>query len=104
MTKRQRRPTFPGEILYEEFLIPLEISQRELADHIGCDYKVINRIINERSRVTPEMALKLAECFETTPDFWMNAQMAVDLWSAPRKRKIPSLLKKRRTRSSGYPR
>nr|NGX32240.1 hypothetical protein [Candidatus Anoxychlamydiales bacterium] len=45
MTQHRRKPTFPGEIIYEEFLLPLEITQKELADHIKCDYKVINRII-----------------------------------------------------------
>jgi addiction module HigA family antidote len=58
----------------------LGISQRVLADHLGCDYKVINRIINERASVTPEMAVKLAAAFKTTPDFWLNAQIALDLW------------------------
>ncbi len=99
MKRTQRKPTTPGEILYEEFLVPLEISQRELAEHIGCDVKVINRIVNEKSRVTPQIALKLSQSFETTPDFWLNAQMAVDLWRAPRKKNIPSMLRRRRTRT-----
>lgn len=77
---RNRKPTSPGEILQEEFLKPLKITQKALANHLGCDYKVINRIINERSSLTPEIATKLAMAFETTPDFWMNAQIAVDLW------------------------
>jgi len=68
-----RKPTSPGEILKEEFLRPLGISQRELADHIDCDYKVINRIINEKAAISPEMAMRLALAFETTPEFWMNA-------------------------------
>ncbi len=76
----QRKPTSPGEILIEEFLIPLKMSQKELAEHLNCDYKVINRIINEQASVTPEMAIKLASAFNTTPDFWLNAQMAMDLW------------------------
>ncbi|HEU63838.1 MAG TPA: addiction module antidote protein, HigA family [Chlamydiae bacterium] len=99
MTQHRRKPTFPGEIIFEEFLLPLEITQKELADHIKCDYKVINRIINEKSRVTPEMAIRLAQAFETTPDFWLNAQQAVDIWlSSSKKRKIPSLIRKRRRR------
>ena len=76
----QRKPTSPGEILIVEFLIPLKMSQKELAEHLNCDYKVINRIINEQASVTPEMAIKLASAFNTTPDFWLNAQMAMDLW------------------------
>jgi len=88
----KRKPTTPGEILNEEFLRPLDLTQRELADHIDCDYKVINRIVNERAGVTPEVALKLAAAFETTPDFWLNAQMAVDLWKLRmQKLKIRSL-------------
>lgn len=75
----KRKPTSPGEILNEEFLKPLGITQKDLAEHLGCDYKVINRVINEKASVTPEMAIKLAAAFNTTPDFWLNAQMAIDL-------------------------
>lgn len=92
----KRKPTSPGEILIEEFLKPLGLSQRELADHLNCDYKVINRICNERASVTPEMAVKLAAAFKTTPDFWLNAQMAVDLWSLKsQKTKIRPLVRSR---------
>jgi antitoxin HigA-1 len=93
----QRKPTSPGELLLEEFLMPLGLSQRELADHPHCDYKVINRIVNEQASVTPEMATRLAAAFETTPDFWLNAQMAMDLWSLRSKKpKISPLIKTRR--------
>ena len=92
----QRKPTSPGEILVEEFLIPLKISQRELAEHLKCDYKVINRIVNEQTSVTPEMAIKLAAAFNTTPDFWLNAQMATDLWELRSKKpKIRPLIRTR---------
>jgi addiction module HigA family antidote len=75
-------------------LIPLGLSQKELALHLGCDYKVINRIINEQTSVTPEMATKLAAAFNTTPDFWLNAQMAMDLWSLRTKKpKIRPLIR-----------
>jgi len=74
----KRKPTSPGEILLEEFLIPLGLSPKELAMRLGCDYKIITRIINEQTSVTPEMAAKLAAVFNTTPDFWLNAQMAMD--------------------------
>ncbi len=88
-----RKPTSPGEILYEEFLIPLEITQKELADHLQCDYKVINRIVNEKASVSPEMAIKLAAAFNTSPSFWLNAQMAIDLWKLRTKQsRISSLL------------
>lgn len=93
----KRKPTTPGEILNEEFLKPLGLSQKKIANHLSCDYKVINRIINERASVTPEMAIKLATAFETTPDFWLNAQMAVDLWSLrTQKSKIRAKIRPRR--------
>lgn len=80
--KLARRPTSPGELLAEEFLAPLKMTQRELAEHIGHDVKVINRIVNGRAAVTASMALKLAAAFETTAEFWLNAQKAVDLFEA----------------------
>jgi addiction module HigA family antidote len=79
---REREPTTPGEILSEELLIPLGITQKQLADHLGCDVKVVNRIVNGRSAVSTEVAMKLGAAFRTTPDFWLNAQKAVDLWEA----------------------
>jgi addiction module HigA family antidote len=85
-----REPTPPGEILDEEFLKPLGLTQKQLADHIGCDVKVINRIINNRSSVSAEMAVKLASAFQTSPEFWLNAQQAVDVYRARQKvMKIP---------------
>ena len=89
--KRRREPTTPGEVLREEFLIPLGMTQKELADHIGCDVKVINRIVNDRTSVSAEMALKLGATFVTSPEFWLNAQKAVDLYRAGnRVAKLPS--------------
>jgi antitoxin HigA-1 len=78
----KRKPTTPGEILNEEFLIPMGLTQRELAEHIDCDIKVINRLVNGRCMLTAEMAVKLAATFNTTVDFWMTAQMAVDVYNA----------------------
>ena len=78
----RRKPTTPGEILREEFLVPLGISQKEFANHLGCDIKVVNRIVNGRSAVTAEMALKLGAALRTSPEFWLNAQKAVDLHRA----------------------
>ena len=80
--RRQRAPTSPGEILREEFLVPLSMTQKQLGDHLGCDVKVINRIVNGRTSVSAEMALKLGAAFRTTADFWLNAQKAVDLHRA----------------------
>lgn len=97
MKAMSRKPTSPGEILNEEFLVPMGLTQKELAEHIGCDIKVINRIINERTSVTAEMALKLSSAFKTTPDFWLNAQKAVDIYDASRTlTKLPTPLLKRK--------
>ena len=93
MTQRRREPTSPGEILREEFLVPLDLTQKQLADHLGCDVKVINRIVNGRTSVTAEMALKLGAAFRTTPEFWLNAQKAVDVYHATRRvRPLPKAL------------
>lgn len=83
---REREPTTPGEILREEFLIPLGITQKQLAGHLGCDVKVVNRIVNGRSAVSTEVAMKLGAAFRTSPDFWLNAQKAVDLWEASQRK------------------
>jgi len=80
MWKYNREPTPPGEILNVEFLKPLKLTQKQCADHLGVDVKVINRICNAKSSITPIMAVKLASAFGTTPEFWLNAQIATDLW------------------------
>ncbi|MEM7584474.1 MAG: HigA family addiction module antitoxin [Acidobacteriota bacterium] len=82
---RRRQPTTPGEILREEYLIPLGMTQKQLADHLCVDLKVVNRIVNGRTSVSAEMALKLGATFRTTPEFWLNAQKAVDLFKAAHK-------------------
>jgi len=78
--KLERAPTTPGEILQEEFLEPLGITQKQLADHIGCDVKVINRLVNGHTRLGAALAIRLAAALRTTPDFWLNAQKEVDLF------------------------
>ncbi len=83
-TRRTRPPTTPGEILRDEYLVPLGMSQRQLADHLRCDVKVVNRIVNGRTAVTADMALRLGAAFGTTADFWLNAQQACDLHRAAR--------------------
>jgi antitoxin HigA-1 len=80
--KFKRRPTSPGEILKEEFLLPLGLTQKIVADHIEVDIKVINRLVNGKTTISPALALKLAAAFDTTPEFWLNAQLAVDLYDA----------------------
>lgn len=81
----RRAPTTPGEILHEEFLKPLGMTQAQLAAHLGCDVKVVNRIVNGRSAVTAEMAIRLGAAFRMSPEFWLNAQQAVDIYEASRR-------------------
>ena len=77
-----RPPTTPGEILEEEFLKPLGLTQKQLADHISCDVKVVNRIVNNKTSVTAEMAVKQTSAFNTSPQSWLNAQQALDIYKA----------------------
>ena len=77
-----REPTHPGEMLLEEFLIPMGITQRELAKEIHVPYQRINEIINKRRGVTPSTALRLAKFFGVSEDFWMNLQLRSDIYKA----------------------
>ncbi len=74
------KPTSVGEMLKEEFLLPLGLTQKEFAEHLGMEVKAINRLVNGRTSITPLLALKMASALGTTPEFWMNLQMATDLW------------------------
>ena len=77
-----RPPTHPGEMLLEEFLKPLGISQRQLAKAIPLPYRQVNEIINTRRRVTPAIALRLTRFAGMSVGFWLNLQMAWDLYHA----------------------
>jgi antitoxin HigA-1 len=90
MYELKRRPTTPGEILKEEFLIPRGMTQVELAGRIGVPLQRVNSIIGGRRAVTAETAILLARVFKTTPEFWMNLQTAVDLWEARQRLKAAS--------------
>ena len=75
----QRNPTHPGEMLREDFLPEYNLTVSSLAKAIGVSRQSINELLRERRRVTPEMALRLARLFGNSPEFWLNAQRAVDL-------------------------
>jgi antitoxin HigA-1 len=77
-----RMPTHPGEMLREEFLLPMGITQRELANGIQVPYQRINELINGKRGVTPSTALRLEKYFGTTAGFWMNLQLRWDLYRA----------------------
>jgi antitoxin HigA-1 len=77
-----RTPTHPGEMLSEEFLKPMSLTQRQLADAIHVPYQRINEIVNGRRGVTPSTALRLSKFFGVSPDFWLNLQLRWDLYFA----------------------
>ena len=77
-----REPTHPGEMLYEEFLEPFELSQTEVAERMGISFVRLNEIVNGRRGITASTALRLAKFFGTTPGFWMNLQQRWDLYFA----------------------
>ncbi|NEP16019.1 MAG: HigA family addiction module antidote protein [Leptolyngbya sp. SIO4C1] len=77
-----RTPTHPGEMLLEEFLSPMEITQRELAEAIHVPYQRINEIVNGHRGMTPSTALRLAKYFGMSADFWMTLQLRWDLYHA----------------------
>ncbi len=77
-----REPTHPGEMLREEFLVPMEITQRELAVAIHVPYQRVNELVNQKRGVTPSTALRLGKFFGVSPDFWLNLQMRWELSKA----------------------
>ena len=77
-----REPTHPGEMLREEFLLPMEISQRDLADAIHVPYQRVNELINKKRGITPSTALRLAKFFGVSADYWLNLQIRCDLYKA----------------------
>jgi addiction module HigA family antidote len=84
MIPKNRRPTSPGEVLREEFLGPLKMTQGDLAEKMGVPLQRINLLINDKRSVTAETAILLAKALGTTPEFWMNLQAQCDLWDAQR--------------------
>jgi antitoxin HigA-1 len=81
-TGMKRRPTHPGEFLREEFLPDYGLSVSALAEAIGVSRQSVNELLRERRSLSPEMALRLSRLFGNTPEFWLNAQRAIDLWEA----------------------
>jgi addiction module HigA family antidote len=80
----ERRPTHPGEILREEFLGEYGLSVTALAESLGVSRQSVNELLRERRAVSPEMALRLARLFSTSPEYWLTLQRNVDLWDAAR--------------------
>jgi antitoxin HigA-1 len=79
-TKKKRRPTHPGELLREETLPAALLSQTDLASRLGVSRSTVSDLIHERRSVNPDLAHRLARVFDTTPEFWLRLQEAVDVW------------------------
>ncbi len=89
MLTTKRKPATVGEILIEEFMEPMALTQSALAEAMGVQRKHVNELCNDRRNVTAPTALILARVFGNSPDFWLNAQRRSDLWEAmhsPRER------------------
>ena len=80
--KKVVRPIHPGEMLREDFLPDYGLTVSGLAEALGVSRQTVNELLRERRAVSPEMALRLARLFGNSPEFWLNAQRAVDLWDA----------------------
>lgn len=83
-SKAKRRPTHPGELLREETLPAAGLSQSELAARLGVSRRAVNDLVHERRSVNPDLAHRLARVFDTTPEFWLRLQEAVDIWETLR--------------------
>ncbi len=91
MRPKNLDPVHPGEVLAEDFLKPLDITQSRLATHVGVTVQRVNEIVNGRRGISPETAWLLAQAFGTSPNFWLNLQNQYDLATKRPKRKIRRL-------------
>lgn len=98
-----REPIHAGEILLEEFLNPMGLAQKDLADAINVPYQRINELVNGRRGVTPSTALRLAKYFGTTPGYWLNFQLRWDLYHAQKEEAdaLKKIRRRRRSKSAG---
>lgn len=79
---KQVRPIHPGEMLREDFLPDYKLTVSGLAKALGVSRQTVNELLRERRSISPEMALRLSRLFGNSPEFWLNAQRAIDLWDA----------------------
>jgi addiction module HigA family antidote len=84
-TKREIPPTHPGEMLREDFMPDFDLNPTSMAAALGVSRQTVNELLRERRAITPVMALRLSRLFGNSPEFWMNAQHAWDLWDSERR-------------------
>ncbi len=87
MLPTNRTPTLPGEMLLEEFIKPMNLTQKTFASHLNWTYAKLNEIVHGKRGITPETALDLADALKMEPEFWLNLQRDWDLWHAKQKHK-----------------
>lgn len=87
MDTRMYNPPHPGEVLYGLHMEPLGLTQVEVAQRLGVDRKTLSRLINGHTSVSVEMAMRLGQAFNTSPDLWLNIQKSYDLWHVARAHK-----------------
>ncbi len=92
MLPKNRVPTHPGEILLEEFLVPMKVSQVAFAEHIGVPTQRVNEIVRGKRGVTPETAWLFSEALGTSPEFWLNLQINYDLVRFRPKRQVQRMV------------
>ncbi len=100
MLPKNRLTTHPGEVLLEEFLLPLGLTQVDLAEHLEIPVQRINEIVREKRGITPETAWLLSQALATTPEFWITLQSNYDLALKRPRRRVPrirSIPKERRS-------
>lgn len=78
----KNRPTPPGDFIKEDILKELGLTQVQLADILDISYQTLNQVINEKQRLTADIALRLSQFTQTSPEMWLNLQLAVELWDA----------------------
>lgn len=88
MEPKKRAPTHPGEMLSEEFLKPLGITQTAFSKHLGWTHAKVNELVNGKRGITPESALCIADALKTSADLWLNLQKNYDLWQAKQNHKM----------------
>ena len=81
---RKIKPTHPGEMLREDFMPDYRLTATVLSEKLGVSRQTVNELLNEHRSLSPAMALRLSRLFGNSPEFWLNAQLAVDLWAAQR--------------------
>lgn len=84
MRAKKRRPTHPGEVLREDVLPALGLTQQEFANRLGVSRRTVSELLHERRPVTPDMAIRLGKLLGNGPEIWLRMQQTLDLWELDR--------------------